>query len=284
MSDDTQLNTQLTLINMIQALDRKLQCVENCLGEMNSSFNDFTQDISCRFESLNPQLNNIENILLTKPARGERRVSFCEQTKSDYEKERQAPEKENQAPPPPVENMLLKTAVKKWKSKSFHKPKSYLSYASQEYSVKRVDKSENDKIIINDVIKSSSYYKFSMCCYDEMTDLVDAFGVESFSSGSLIVNQGDAFERFYIVKSGMVDVLVDGAYVSSLASKEAFESSFMMGSTSISTFRARDDCEIWFLAVEEFRRISIHYKRMRSTFKTNFLKTVSLTSHYVCHI
>lgn len=129
---------------------------------------------------------------------------------------------------------------------------------------------------INNVIKSSSYYKFSMCGDDEMTDLVDAFDVENFVAGSLIVNQGDAFDRFYIVRSGMVDVLVDGAYVSSLASKQAFESSFMMGSTSISSFRARNDCEIWFLAVEEFRRISIHYKRMRSTFKTNFLKTVSL--------
>ena len=136
-------------------------------------------------------------------------------------------------------------------------------------------KSSEDQAVISNVIKSSAYYKFAPCCDDELTDIVDAFDVEKYQCGSIIVKQGDSFDRNYIVKKGIVDLFIDGEHISSLTPKNTFGNSFMMGSKSQSTFRARDECELWFLPIMNFRSISIYYKQMNLSFKTSFLKMVS---------
>ena len=285
------MSMQLKLMNMMHMMDEKLQHIENHVEEINSNFDDFSMGISSRiesynnnifsrFDSLELQFRNSENSLSNNHHRPERRVSFSCLTKFNNEKQNQtSSSKDRKEVNPP-------NVPKRIKSKHKYKSISYSSASSQEYDIKRVQKSNEDKLVISHVVKNSSYYKFSSCCDDELTDIIDAFDVENFASGSLIVNQGDTFSRFYIVKSGFVDLLSDGLYLSSLTPKQAFETSFMMGAESVSTFRAKCDCEIWSLSVETFRSISIHYKRMRSSFKTNFLKSVSYLlfhSDSLCH-
>ena len=262
-------NMHLSLISMMQALDKKLEYMHEYLNEMNSNFDGFKGEVSSRFDSLDPQLRNIKNLLTSdnsKPAQGARRVSFCAQP--SYSGANRSEKK--------LDTSGLGSGVKKRRGNLIHKSKAYSSSASKEFNVKRVEKADDEKMAISNLIKISSYYKFSMCCDEELKDIVDSFDVEKFGSGSLIINQGDAFERFYIVKSGIVDVYVDGSYISSLSYREALDSNFMMGSASVSTFRARNECEIWYLLVDDLRRISTHYKRKRLSLKTNFLKMVRL--------
>ena len=263
IGENRQMNFQLNIINMIQALDKKLQCMDNHLGEMNSNFDTFSKDISSRIKS-------IENILSNKSIVNEKqRVSFCSDTKFNSESENVA-----SCPETRKEDM----AAERRKNKSIHKVKSYSSASFGEYRLQKVHKSGSEQTTISNGIKSSSYHKFALFSDDELSDIVDAFDVEIFEAGSLIVNQGDIYERFYVVKSGIVDAFVDGDYVSSLTSKEAFDSSLMIDSVSESTFRARNNCEIWFLPVADFRSISIYYKQMKLSFKTSFLKMVSFKS------
>jgi len=274
--DNPQINLQLfNLMTMIQGLDKKLHCLNDNLGEINSNFNDFkicisskietfNNDISCRFDT---KFDRMENTMLTRIAQSQKRLSSC--TKAESIDEKQAPRSQS------VTELNTLMVAKRRRSSLVYDSKSYSSTPSTDFNVKKVTKSDDEKIIISNNIKSSPYYKLSTCCDDELRDIVDAFGVEKFKPGSLILKEGDTFDRFYIVKNGTVDVFVDGEHVSLLAPKEAFDSCFMMDSISISAFRARDECEIWFLPVEKFRSISTYYKRKRLSFKTNFLKMVS---------
>ena len=299
LCDKSKLDIISNLVRIMQNLDKKLHYIQNHLGEIDVNVDTIAKDVSsqieaydnkmsCRFESFEDKLNKIETVLSRRTLRSEtlsnRQVSFCSNADASGRdigvsmakkvSERQVSFRGDMDGP--GSDAGISMATRKVTPRRSSIRRSYAPVSSNEYDVKRISKNDDEKKMIYNVIKSSSYYEYSMCCDDELKDIINAFDIESFPAGSIIAKQGDTFERFYIVKSGIVDMFIDEAYVSSLTMKQPFGSSFMIGSTSLSSFRARDSCEIWFIPVDLLGFISTHYKRKRLLFKTYFLKMVSL--------
>ena len=66
-----QINVQVNLMKMIQALDKRLQFMQNHLDEMNSNFDSLTVDLSSRIDTckneISCRLDSLDHALFTSP-------------------------------------------------------------------------------------------------------------------------------------------------------------------------------------------------------------------------
>ncbi len=92
-----------------------------------------------------------------------------------------------------------------------------------------------------------------------LTNIAEAMETESHPSGSIVIRRGDEGEKFYIIKSGEVDIItprVDGseAKVATLHKGQYFgEASLMTGEPRNATAIARQDVELYTLDKPNFQ-------------------------------
>ena len=151
--------------------------------------------------------------------------------------------------------------------------------------IKRIPKSNEEKIFIKDVIKNSTFYQHSICSEDELKDLVDAMYLDKFEANSIIAAQGSDLQKsdISIVRTGTVDVYKDGILLSTRKSKQMLIAFYMVGVGTVNSyeFRAKTDCELYCISASLFHQIITYYSRTSQTQKASFLRSVSFLSIFI---
>jgi putative ABC transport system ATP-binding protein len=93
-----------------------------------------------------------------------------------------------------------------------------------------------------------------------LTEVADQVIPEKHPAGAVIVRQGDPGDKFYVIKSGSVDVIVeDGAgrrTVASLGKGNFFgEAALLTGAPRNATVVAKEDLEVFTLGKEQFQAV-----------------------------
>jgi len=82
----------------------------------------------------------------------------------------------------------------------------------------------------------------------------------SASPGQAIVRQGEPGDRFYVIRSGRVEVLKDGRFVAALGRGEAFgEIALLLDVPRTATVRAVEHTELLSLEASDFRDLLVAY-------------------------
>ena len=100
---------------------------------------------------------------------------------------------------------------------------------------------------------------------DERRSLVETVGVKVYAAGERPVRQGDAGNSFYIIKKGVVEVIVEkapgseGVVVATLGPGNFFgEMSLLTGAARTATIRVTEDAEFVVIDRESFRSTLVH--------------------------
>ena len=77
---------------------------------------------------------------------------------------------------------------------------------------------------------------------------------EKFENGKKIITQGEADSKFYIIKSGKVDIFIDNNYIRTLNSKEYFgERALFFKEPRTATAQANGDVECYYVDHKDFK-------------------------------
>ena len=155
--------------------------------------------------------------------------------------------------------------------------------AGKDYVKKIVPKAEDVKRLIYNAIKQNTLFR--ACSEEELTDLVDVFNSERFSAGSIVIQQGDEGEHFYVVEAGELDIAVkmkenglDQVHVGiPYVPGSAFgELALMYDSARGATICAKEECKLWSIDRQAFRGITGQHKLKQSEKDLNFLRKVKI--------
>ncbi|MGE3808723.1 MAG: ATP-binding cassette domain-containing protein, partial [Gemmataceae bacterium] len=95
---------------------------------------------------------------------------------------------------------------------------------------------------------------FSGFTPDQIAHVAEKMRKERFGPGRVIVQQGDEGDKFYLVRAGKVDVLINGSTVRTLGEGEFFgERALLTGEKRSATVRAATDVETYFLGKADFQ-------------------------------
>lgn len=156
------------------------------------------------------------------------------------------------------------------------------------YIKKVIDKPDDVKALIYNAVKTNMLFR--SCSEEELLDLVEAFDSAMFDAKSIVIQQGDDGERFYVVESGTLGISVRMKDSSSdevtvgvpYKSGAAFgELALMYGSPRAATIRAQTNCKIWFLDRRDYRGIIGQHKLRRSKLYIDFLSNVRTYRFYL---
>jgi putative ABC transport system ATP-binding protein len=93
-----------------------------------------------------------------------------------------------------------------------------------------------------------------------LTEVADQVIAEKHPAGAVIVRQGDPGDKFYVIKSGTVDVIVEDAgkrrTVATLGKGSFFgEAALLTGAPRNATVVAKEDLEVYTLGKEQFQAV-----------------------------
>jgi putative ABC transport system ATP-binding protein len=118
-------------------------------------------------------------------------------------------------------------------------------------------------VLIQEEIEICEFLKqcdvFSRLTTSTLTNIAEAMEKERHSTGTTIIRQGDEGDKFYLIKSGIVDVIVnqgqpDEAKVAALSKGQFFgETALLTGAPRNATVVARQEVEVYTLDKPHFR-------------------------------
>lgn len=110
----------------------------------------------------------------------------------------------------------------------------------------------------------------------QLENLSHKIGEESFEKGSNIISKGESGTKFYIVKSGKVDIIVNNQYIRTLNEREYFgERSLFFQEKRSATAKAKEKVEVFYLEKEDFLSI------IASNMKEHLMNRLSLQDNTV---
>jgi cGMP-dependent protein kinase len=143
------------------------------------------------------------------------------------------------------------------------------------YVHKVIPKSDEAKELIYDAIKPNILFR--ACSIEELHDLVDAFEPQYVPMGSVVIQEGDEGDHFYVMEKGGVDVFEKDVHKCSLYSGVAFgEIALLYSCPRTATVQAKYDCKLWVINRRAFRGITAQHKKRRLELKSDFLKKVKI--------
>ncbi len=147
--------------------------------------------------------------------------------------------------------------------------------ADMNYVHKVVPKSNETKSLIYDAIKPNILFR--ACSPEELYDLVDAFEPQYVPMGSVVIQEGDEGDHFYVMEKGGVDVFEKDEHKCTLHSGVAFgEIALLYSCPRTATVQAKHDCKLWVINRRAFRGITAQHKKRRLELKSDFLRKVKI--------
>ena len=158
-----------------------------------------------------------------------------------------------------------------------------------DYVMTRIPKTDDEKKLIYNAIKPNILFR--NCSEEELNDLVDAFKQTNFAAKSIVIQQGDEGDDFFVVESGTLEIFVrigekandnskeewdegDHVGVPYVAGSAFGELALMYGSKRAATIRAKEQCKLWSINRRTFRGITGQYKVKRAKMHLEFLRKV----------
>lgn len=116
---------------------------------------------------------------------------------------------------------------------------------------------------------------FSRLTPKTLSETADRMTLEKFHAGAIVMRQGDAGDKFYVIRSGCVDILVDSGsgpkLVATLGKGDFFgEAALLTGAPRNATVQARDDLEVYSLGKDDFQAVI----RASATFEEELRKAL----------
>ena len=116
---------------------------------------------------------------------------------------------------------------------------------------------------------------FSRLTPRTLSETADRMTLERFSAGAVITRQGDPGDKFYVVRSGRVDILVDSGagakQVATLGKGDFFgEAALLTGAPRNATVAAKEDLEVYSLGNDDFQAVI----RASATFEEELRKAL----------
>lgn len=107
--------------------------------------------------------------------------------------------------------------------------------------------------LINSLANIPLFKTFSL---SKIRTVADSVHLENFKSGDKIIQEGEDGSKFYIVKSGNVDIFVKGQYIRTLTDNEFFgERSLFIEEVRSATAIAKGTVTLYVLSKENFKHI-----------------------------
>lgn len=107
---------------------------------------------------------------------------------------------------------------------------------------------------VQDFIKKVSL--FTSLSKKKIDTLIKAVIVQSYNDGQLIITQGEEDSKFYIIKSGKVDIIVNQKYIRTLNETESFgERALFFKEKRTASAKANGKVEVYALSEKDFKSI-----------------------------
>lgn len=127
------------------------------------------------------------------------------------------------------------------------------------------------------MFKSCLSEHFLLRSLPDLTLLIDALQLHEAVPGEVVVWQGSTGEGFYIIESGLCDVVKDGRVVGLIQPGKSFgELALLNNATRQATVRAVEPSRLWYLTRSQFRFIASLQERAQTDEKLRFLRNVEL--------
>ena len=116
---------------------------------------------------------------------------------------------------------------------------------------------------------------FSKLTPKTLSETADRMTLERFAGGAVITRQGDPGDKFYVIRSGRVDILVDSGDgpkpVAALGKGDFFgEAALLTGAPRNATVTAKEDLEVYALGNDDFQAVI----RASATFEEELRKAL----------
>ena len=84
--------------------------------------------------------------------------------------------------------------------------------------------------------------------------ITQKIGIETYKNGESIITEGETGDKFYIVKSGKVDISVKGKYIRTLGEKEYFgERALFFNEARSATATSKGDVQVFYISQQDFK-------------------------------
>ena len=109
----------------------------------------------------------------------------------------------------------------------------------------------------NNIIESLAQVQiFKNLTLKKLENLVQAIGEESFKNGENVMTQGEEGNKFYILKSGKVDIFVNDKYIRTLNERECFgERALFFHEKRSATIKAVGNVTVFYISSIDFENI-----------------------------
>jgi len=284
-----EVQSQPEIVQRANALSNKLHNIEQHIYEISVRFDRLSEDIKIHHETLSNEIfSSVENfehdidsiqanldVLKSNFGDLEAKVSSKIKASPILIDENVKSHSQSLAKFQRAVNAI--TFIERTRKKVIRKSKAIVVPSEVLDEIKRIPKSDEEKIFIKDVIKDSTFYQHSICSEDELEDLSDAMDLEKFEANSIIAAQGSDLQKsnISIVRTGIVDVYKDGILLSTRKPKQMLLAFYMVGTVNSYEFRAKTDCELYCISASLFHQIITYYSRTSQTQKASFLQCVS---------
>jgi len=122
--------------------------------------------------------------------------------------------------------------------------------------VEVVTKSDDTVFVLLSVLKQ--HFLFSKLHDYELEDVIDTMMDEYFEEGENIMTEGDAGDKFYVLETGNVEILIQDNVVGHMSHGSSFgDLALMYNSPRSATICASSDCTCWTLEKHFFRQAMV---------------------------
>ena len=116
---------------------------------------------------------------------------------------------------------------------------------------------------------------FSRLTPKTLSETADRMALEKFPAGAIVMRQGDPGDKFYVIRSGCVDILIDSGggpkLVATLGKGDFFgEAALLTGAPRNATVQAKDGLEVYSLGNDDFQAVI----RASATFQEELRKAL----------
>jgi CRP-like cAMP-binding protein len=144
--------------------------------------------------------------------------------------------------------------------------------------IKIDNKERNDEKLINDCLLSHFFMQYLN--KQARITIIEEMSLIQVDKNNYIIKQGDIGNYFYILQSGLAQLLVNNKKVRILRSGESFgELALLHDAPRSGSIKAITDCLLWTLERKNFRKIVEHITKINYEENLKFIESVSILSH-----
>ena len=144
--------------------------------------------------------------------------------------------------------------------------------------IKIDNKERTDEKLINDCLLSHFFMQYLN--KQARITIIEEMSLIQVDKNNYIIKQGDIGNYFYILQSGLAQLLVNNKKVRILRSGESFgELALLHDAPRSGSIKAITDCLLWTLERKNFRKIVEHITKINYEENLKFIESVSILSH-----